>query len=392
MTNTHNTGNESTLDKIKDKLHIGGHKDTTTTTSTTHTTGTTHNTTGHGTSTNAGPHDSNVANKADPRIDSDRDNRANPASHVPGTTGHSTTGHTTAGHNTTGHTTGTGYGTSTNAGPHDSNLANKADPRIDSDRDNRANPSSHVGGTTGHNTTGHTGTGYGTSTNAGPHDSNLANKADPRFDSDRDNRANPASHVGGTGAGYGTTGTHTGTGHTGTHTGATGTGYGSTGAGYGTSTNAGPHDSNLLNKADPRVDSDRDNRANPTSSAGAGYGTTGTHSGTSGTHAGNHGLTGQTGTHNTGGLSNSTNAGPHNSNAANKADPRVDSDLDGKGNRHGASSGGVFGASGSHATHGSGTAQNTDGPHNSDLLNKVDPRVDSDRDGSKTVGGNKTHA
>lgn len=58
---------------------------------------------------------------------------------------------------------------------------------------------------------------------------------------------------------------------------------------------------------------------------------------------------------------------------ANKVDPRVDSDLDGRGNRHGANTGGVFGASGSHATAGSGTAQNTAGPHNSDMLNKIDP-------------------
>ena len=45
-------------------------------------------------------------------------------------------------------------------------------------------------------------------------------------------------------------------------------------------------------------------------------------------------------------------------------DPRVDSDLDGRGNRHGAATGvaaGITGASGSHATPGSGTAQNTAG-------------------------------
>jgi len=110
-----------------------------------------------------------------------------------------------------------------------------------------------------------------------------------------------------------------------------------------------------------------------------------------GTHAGNH--LGGTGT--TGGLSNSTNAGPHDSNLANTLDPRVDSNLDGRGNRHGASTGaaaGIFGASGSHATHGSGTAQNTDGPHNSDIANQLDPRVDSDRDGSKTIGGNATRS
>jgi len=187
-----------------------------------------------------------------------------------------------------------------------------------------------------------------------------------------------------------TTGTHT----TGTHTHATGTHTG-TGAGYsgagsrvtgsgaiGTgSTNAGPHNSNIANKLDPRVDSDayglRDTGAS-TGPTGAAIGATGY----SGTH--------HTGT--AGGLSNSTSAGPHNSNLANKADPRVDSDLDGRGNRHGAATGGIMGASGSHATPGSGTAQNTAGPHNSDTLNKIDPRVDADRDGSNTIGGNRTYA
>ena len=73
--------------------------------------------------TSAGPHSSSLANKADPRVDSDL------------------------------------YGSGT-AGPHSSNLANKADPRVDSDLD-----------------------GSGT---AGPHSSSLANKADPRVDSDLD--------------------------------------------------------------------------------------------------------------------------------------------------------------------------------------------------------------
>ena len=70
----------------------------------------------------------------------------------------------------------------------------------------------------------------------------------------------------------------------------------------------------------------------------------------------------------------------------------MDSDLDGRGNRRGAATGGIMGAPGSHATPGSGTAQNTAGPHNSDIMNKLDPRVDADMDGSKTIGGNKTHA
>ncbi|KAG9229968.1 hypothetical protein BJ875DRAFT_473520 [Amylocarpus encephaloides] len=199
-----------------------------------------------------------------------------------------------------------------------------------------------------------------------------------------------------------TTGTTTGTTHTGTAEGV-----------------AGPHSSRVVNTADPRVDSDLDGsrgvggtsygHTTGTTGSGlagthathgtAGSGLTGTHnthttgSGLTGTHAGNtHGT--HTGT--TGGISHSTNAGPHNSNMANKVDPRVDSDLDGRGNRHGATTtgagAGILGAHGSHATAGSGTAQNTAGPHNADLLNKIDPRVDSDRDGSKTYVGNKTHS
>ncbi|CZT41387.1 related to NUP42 Nuclear pore protein [Rhynchosporium secalis] len=143
----------------------------------------------------------------------------------------------------------------------------------------------------------------------------------------------------------------------------------------------------MANRADPRIDSDLSNTHNTHNTHGT-SGLTGS-SGLTGTHAGNHSGSTHTGTH--GGISSSTNAGPHNSNLANQADPRVDSDLDGKGNRHGASTGGVFGASGSHATAGSGTAQNTAGPHNSDMMNKLDPRVDSDRDGSKTYMGNATH-
>src|SRR5690606_18954192 len=85
---------------------------------------------------------------------------------------------------------------STNAGPHSSNVANKLDPRVDSDRDNRG----------AHGTHG--------STNAGPHSSNAANKLDPRVDSDRDGRGigNTTGGISsgphhGTGA-LGTTGTH----------------------------------------------------------------------------------------------------------------------------------------------------------------------------------------
>jgi len=310
----------------------------------------------------------------------------------------STTNTHTTGHSTTGHS-GTAEGV---AGPHSSRVANAADPRIDSDLDGSRNAGAHT-----HNTThtGATGTGIGShadtyngsNTTAGPHNSNLLNKADPRVDSDRSQQYGTTGTHHTTGTGVGTTGAHhtTGTGigttgTTGTHH-TTGTGVGTTGAYGGTSngstTTAGPHNSDLLNKVDPRVDSDRSQQYGTTGThhtTGTGVGATGAYGGTHNNNTVGH----TTGTH--GGISNSTNAGPHNSNLANKIDPTVDSDLSGRGNNHGTSHGGILG-SGTHATPGSGTAQNTAGPHNSDLLNKLDPRVDADLDGSKTFGGNKTH-
>ena len=104
-------------------------------------------------------------------------------------------------------------------------------------------------GTTG--SSGLTGSHHGTS---GPHSSNLENKMDPRVDSDRDG----SRTAGSTGYGSGTTGSGYGSG-------ATGSGYGSSGA--------GPHSSGAGNKIDPRVDSD--------GSRGYGSGSTGT--GTTGT-------------------------------------------------------------------------------------------------------------
>lgn len=297
---------ESTIQKVKDALHIGGNKDhtTTSTTGTTHT-GATHNTTG---------------------------------THVPGTTH-------------------TGYAEGSQ-GPHSSSVANAADPRVDSDLDGNRLPNK-------------TSAGYGTQDAA----------------------------YGTTGAHAGThTGTHvSGTTHTGTsHTGTTGTHIpGTTHTGHAEGSH-GPHGSSALNAADPRVDSDLDGNRLPNKTS-AGYGTQDAYgSGITGSTAHHHQgtTTGNTvgGTGYGGGISHSTNAGPHDSNVANAADPRVDSDLSSTGNRHGASTGhSAFPVSGSYATPGSGTAQNTAGPHNSDLLNKADPRVDADLDGSKTLGGNKTY-
>ncbi|KAJ5496210.1 hypothetical protein N7463_008197 [Penicillium fimorum] len=464
-------------------------------------------------SSNHGPHKSNLANKLDPRVDSDRDNRA---SHTDATgaglgTTHGTTPATgahssTLGSGTTHGTsdvTGTGAGlgsthgttASTNAGPHSSNVANKVDPRVDSDRDNRARHEGLTGTNTTHGTSGVTGTGAGlgsthgttgtqssalgsgsthgttTSTNTGPHSSSIANKIDPRVDSDRDNRAHHEGLTGAsTGAGLGsthsTTGAHSSTLGSGTTHGTsgvtgTGTGLGSThgttgthsstlgsgtthgtsgvtgtGAGLGSthsttgSTNAGPHSSNVANKVDPRVDSDRDNRAHHggLSGAGAGAGLGSTHHTTAtGTHSSALG-SGTGATHNTireqpvyttGGPiatpgSSSTNAGPHSSNIANKLDPRVDSDRDSSA-QHQSSIPGTGAGTTTHDTHtrgvtgiptslalgGSGPdtagrqdalagssyntpvtgttgTTGTTGPHGSSIANKLDPRVDSD--------------
>ncbi|KAI9753741.1 MAG: hypothetical protein M4579_005032, partial [Chaenotheca gracillima] len=213
---------------------------------------------------------------------------------------------------------------SSNYGPHGSNVANAADPRVDSDLSNRG-----LAGNTGN--AGHagyapgtTGAGYGSNVpsdsrnqnTVGPHDSDIANKLDPRVDSDLDGSRTVGGNAGNTGparttgtsytnpsGGYaGGAGTHTG--QTGAHSGPTGAHAGPTGtsAGYNNSTNAGPHNSNLVNKADPRVDSDLDNRGthnagygNTAGHTGAGYGNTG---GPTGTHTGTgYGNTGPTGTH-----------------------------------------------------------------------------------------------
>jgi hypothetical protein len=254
----------------------------------------------------------------------------------------SSTTHTTGAHHTT--TGGTAEGV---AGTHNSRVANSADPRIDSDLDG----SRTVGNT--HSTT------HSTNPLTGNH--STTHGATPLTGTTGTHNTHGSTGLPGTG----THGTHSHVDHTGAGSGLTGGTTHSTGY-------TAPHNSAVANKLDPRV-------GDTTAHTTGGY---------SGTHVGN-----TTGTHTgtTGGISHSTNAGPHNSNLANKADPRVDSDLDGRGNRHGAATGGIIGASGSHATPGSGTAQNTAGPHNSDLLNKADPRIDSDLSGGKTYGGNKTH-
>ncbi|CAG7940612.1 unnamed protein product [Penicillium salamii] len=298
-------------------------------------------------SSNHGPHSSNLANKLDPRVDSDRDNRAahtgvddkhlstakdygsgttgatTADTHGLGDTGHgSTLGSTT--HGTTKSVADTGattYGSSsTNAGPHSSNIANKADPRVDSDRDHRGRHETftNVGATTG--------TTHDTSTNAGPHDSNAANKLDPRVDSDRDNRAllSGADNTPALGSTHGSHGPSSTMGSNTHPLASTETAS--------QSTNVRPHDSDLANKLDPRVDSDLDARTTHQSLSGIGTGTVthGSHSrDTASGLAPGQGLAGSSYNTPTGTATRTSGttatAGPHDSSVANKLDSTVKS-------------------------------------------------------------------
>lgn len=288
-----------------------------------------------------------------------------------------TTSHGTASHGTTGagaydSTTGGVIGSNAGYQPHQGTLGQKINPLVDSDNDGRNNPASHTGGygqtqnthgsgltnsTTGHTThgsgltggtTGHNiaTTGHHTS-NAGPHSSNLANKLDPRVDSDRDGRNDPTSRTGGYSQDQGYTGASTlTTGHS--ATGGPTSGYGSStyggsgitggtavgGSGYGTqqTSTAGSHSSNLANKLDPRVDSDRDGRNDPTSRT-EGYGHDQGYTGASATTSGHSATGGPTG-------------------------------------GYGVVTGAVVGTTGTHTTH-SGTDHYNQPVHNSALLNKL---------------------
>ncbi|KAF5651007.1 hypothetical protein F52700_242 [Fusarium sp. NRRL 52700] len=266
----------------------------------------------------------------------------------------------------------------------------------------------------------------------------------PRYDSDRDHRANPgttttdglgsSTHNTGTAGGLtgGSTYSENMPGHATSertenmpgHTTAGGLGSHSSGLPEGT---VGPHGSRLANAADPKVDSDLDGSRRVGGSNTYGQTTTGT-SGLSSHGAGAHGGIGGTSASYSTGPGNTV--GPHSSDMANKLDPKVDSDLDGSrrlggSNTHGNQGGlsgtygqtttgtsgfsshgaGAHGPTGTYSSTGTGSglggagsgygtgpgpAPKTAGPHSSDMANKLDPRVDSDLDGSKTVGQEKT--
>lgn len=351
--------------------------------------------------TTAGPHSSNLENKMDPRVDSDRDGRSGLG-------------------NTTGAGANSGLTGSTTAGPHSSNLENKMDPRVDSDRDGRSGLGNTTTGTTGtgygSGTTGTgygsgtTGTGLGSNTTAGPHSSNLENKLDPRVDSDRDGRSGlgntttgtgQTSHLGrdaALGAGAGATAAgiggashgpeswqHQHSGHSHNYEGDP-CGPGASAPG-GPSFTSGPHVTDTANRLDPHVNSGVGATGSGLgSSTGSGLGSsTGTGLGSSTTGTG------------LGSSTTGTRSGFGSTTTGSASDPYGSSST-GTGHHHGrdAALGAGAGAAGVGAyetgrggaqSGSTGPAPTTAGPHKSDMLNKLDPRVDSDLSKQQSTSG-----
>jgi len=388
------------VNKVKEVLH---HDHNATTTTGTTTSGT-HTHAGH----TAGPHNTDTANKIDPRIDSDLDgSRTVGNNNTYGTTGNTGYAGTSGATGTTiehhhhhhhhdGAVAGTGAGlethhnrhqTTTTAGPHDSNVANKLDPRVDSDRDGSStigNNSNTYGSSTGVGSNNAT-YNHSTTGSAAPpvHNSALLNKLDPRVPT--------GNTTTGTGVGHHSAGTNVngqGQFHKDIDSldGTSGTGV--TGNTYNTTGN-GPHSSSVANKLDPRVDS----TTGMSNTTGAGYSTNGGYSSTTGTGAGFNNSTTGNGYMSTTGTN--TGVGPHSSSLANKLDPRVDSttgqsNTTGNGysttGNHGIANGGYTGTTGNGVGYdnsttgtgyGSGAHTGTGPVHNSALANKLDPRVDS---------------
>ncbi|AEO68310.1 uncharacterized protein THITE_136342 [Thermothielavioides terrestris NRRL 8126] len=190
-------------------------------------------------------------------------------------------------------------------------------------------------------------------TTAGPHRHDILNKLDPRVDSTHDRQPMAQTRSGVPEGTY------------------------------------GPHRSRLANALDPRVDSDLDSTW-----AGAGMGAGGGLGGgeavpasAAATGAGAGVMGGAAGAARGRGVPVAERTyGPHSSRLANALDPRVDSDRDrhvGPGATHapGAAAAGTagagYGAARTSAGAGGVAGTQTAGPHRSNLMNKLDPRVDS---------------
>lgn len=276
------------------------------------------------------------------------------------------TGATTGNQSHSSNTIGTGLGagqqtshastTNTTSGPHASDLANRADPRVDSDRSQESHHGRNAAlgagalgaaGAAGYGASRHhNDQEHGVRTNVGEEPSTLINRGHPLHDSSRTTE----SHHGSDALGAGAAGTGLGASHS---------------LGNTASTTSGPHTSDTLNRADPRVDSDRSKEeTHHGRNAALGAGALGA-AGAAGYGASRH----------------------YDNNQAVTGNNASDLTHQGAG-----TSGLAHGTAGSHSTHPqtsttttttTNTSTSTSGPHSSDLANRADPRVDSDRSKDK---------
>ncbi|GAB1317892.1 hypothetical protein MFIFM68171_08102 [Madurella fahalii] len=202
----------------------------------------------------------------------------------------------------------------TTAGHHKHDILNKLDPRVDSTHDRQPMP-------THQNNNNNIPEGT-----YGPHSSRLANALDPRVDSDLDGSSRMAgAGVGGVGGAGGPAPPPPGM------MGAAASGAPAVGGGGA----FGPHSSRTANALDPRVDADTGRSHHHHQQPGMGMSMgTGTGTGTGGRMDATHMPAGTGGAPaaaavpaaaGAGGVSTRQTAGPHRSDLMNKLDPRVDS-------------------------------------------------------------------
>lgn len=239
------------------------------------------------------------------------------------------------------------------AGHHTHDILNKLDPRVDSTHDNQPLP-----------------------TQTQPvHNSKLANMLDPRVDSRAANAQQQQGIHGGVGA-------HSSSGMM--------MGSSSSGVREGT---YGPHSTRMQNAMDPTVDSDLDSHGMRRHNAVPG--TAGYTSNMTGVPSGGvrHGA-GPEVMHGAGGPNAAVMSNAHNNHGHGHGTTTAGYDNHHSGGMMGGNnhSGGMgMGMGGQHMMeqqqrgHLPGPAPNTAGPHKSDLLNKLDPRVDSK--GGSSLGG-----
>lgn len=265
----------------------------------------------------------------------------------------------------------------TTAGPHSSDLANKADPRVDSDLD---------GSLTAGNTTG----AYDTT---GPHSSSLLNKLDPRVDSNTSGAMeNTASgpHYGCdaaaiSGAAAVGEGIHHhrenerdnigSSGYSGTTPSGTGSAYYGGPTGTAISDVSGPHTTSTANRLDPAINQNtrpiEDAHEHDPVTGGGGFAADEAHGGNR-HHLGRDAAVGAGGV----GL------------AEHEHRKHERERETGVGSTKGfGSNTGAYGDN-TTATTGAGT---TTGPHRSNLLNKLDPRVNSSNTGTMDNSGSDHH-